>query len=113
MRFNCSDGSSDSDSDVLLAAEDEAKECCITRKHVELFDKIKKRRRIIDRLESSDEEGIDTSDITNELFTEMYRAHMKRKKTRRKRWEICLFFPGQVRQCMGDHHTFHLACLFT
>ena len=84
MRFNCSDGSSDSDSDVLLAAEDEAKECCITRKHVELFDKIKKRRRIIDRLESSDEEGIDTSDITNELFTEMYRAHMKRKKTRRK-----------------------------
>ena len=82
--LNSSDGSSDSDSDVLLAAEDEAKECCITRKHVELFDRIKKRRRIIDRVESSDDESIDTSDITNEYFTEMFRAHMKRKKTRRK-----------------------------
>ena len=51
---------------------------------MELFDKIKKRRRILDRLESSDEEAIDTSDITNEYFTEMFRAHLKRKKMRRK-----------------------------
>ena len=82
-----SDGSSDSDSDVLLAAEDEAKGNPITRQHVELFDKIKKRRRIIERIcskDSSDEDAVDTSEITNELFTEMFRAHNKRKKLRRK-----------------------------
>merc|ERR1711981_917515 len=82
QHFN--DGSSDSDSDVLLAGEDEAKECPITRKYVELFDKIKKRRRILEKINDSDEDSIDTSDITHEYFTEMFRSHIKRKKLRRK-----------------------------
>ena len=73
---------------MLLAAEDEAKGCSITRKHVENFDKIKKRRRIIERIyniDSSDEDdAMDTADITHEYFTEMFRAHNKRKKLRRK-----------------------------
>jgi RNase adaptor protein for sRNA GlmZ degradation len=56
----------------------------MTRKHVELFDKIKKRRRILEKLDDSDDDLIDTSDITNEYFTEMFRSHLKRKKLRRK-----------------------------
>ena len=79
-----SDGSSDSDSDVLLAAEDDSKECTMTRKHVELFDRIKKRRRIIEKIDTSDEDAVDTADITHEYFTDMFRAHIKRKKLRRK-----------------------------
>ena len=71
----------------MLAAEEEAKDCSITKKHVEIFDKIKKRRRIIDKAfktKSADEEAIDTNGITHAHFTEMFRAHIKRKKLRRK-----------------------------
>ena len=72
---------------MLLAAEDEAKSTPITRENVELFDKIKKRRRIIEQRicnTDSSEDEIDTSAITDELFVEMFRAHIKRKKLRRK-----------------------------
>lgn len=85
--FPYRDRASDSDSDVLQAAEDEADLAPITTKHVEAFDRIKRQRRYIDPklLEgefSSDDE--DPIDVTEQDFISLFRSHVKRKRLRRK-----------------------------
>ena len=83
-------GSSSDDAEALDAAEAEARLDPITRAHVEAFDKIKlrKRRRIRDdaywRRELGIEEEGEEFLVTEQDFVNLFRAHVKRKKLRRK-----------------------------
>ena len=88
--------SEEDDSDALDAAEEEAKLEPVTRKHVEAYDKIKRRHRFIDpdlyKGEFSSEDDVAASEaeqssvftVTEQDFIALFRAHVKRKKLRRK-----------------------------
>lgn len=76
------------DSDVLELAENEAMFAPINRKTTKTFDKMKRRRRKIDKnltlrgQFSSDEE--DDFTLDEEQIKEMLKMHVKRKKLRKK-----------------------------
>ena len=86
-------GSSSDEPEALDTAEAEARLDPITRAHVEAFDKIKlrKRRKIRDdafwRRELGIGEGSEPEEeflVTEQDFVNLFRAHVKRKKLRRK-----------------------------
>lgn len=88
--------SSDAESDILESAENDAKRLPLTHSQVRLFDKsmTMKRRRYIERhidLDDTDEENDNNddasdedNDVNDEEFIELFRAHIKRKKMRKK-----------------------------
>ena len=86
--------SSDADSDVLESAENDAKRFPLTHSQVKLFDKsmAMKRRRYIERhidLDDTDDDNDndasdDDNDLNDEEFVELFRAHITRKKMRKK-----------------------------
>ena len=77
------DNMSDADSETLEAAEDEARMRPINRHHVEVFDKLPdgmRKRRYISAWPGEDLLPV----VSDERFTEIFRGHIKRKRTRRK-----------------------------
>ena len=77
------DNMSDADSDTLEAAEEEARWLPITRKHVEIFDKLPdglRKRRYISTWPGEDHLPV----VSDDKFVELFRSHVKRKRTRRK-----------------------------
>ena len=81
---------SSDEAEALDNAEAEARLDPITRAHVEAFDKIKlrKKRKLRDDAYWRQELGFDTEDeefrVTEQDFVNLFRAHVKRKKLRRK-----------------------------
>lgn len=74
---------SDADSETLEAAEEEARFRPITRHNVEVFDKLPdgmRKRRYITAWPG--EEMLPC--VSDEKFTELFRGHVKRKRTRKK-----------------------------
>ena len=74
---------SDADSETLEAAEEEARWLPMTRKHVEVFDRLPdgmRKRRYITAWPG--EENLPV--VSDEKFVELFRAHVKRKRVRRK-----------------------------
>ena len=100
-------GSSSDEADALDTAEAEARLDPITRAHVEAFDKIKlrKNRRIKDdaywRKQLGIEEEKEDFLVTEQDFVNLFRAHVKRKKLRR-RYRAHPNFELVSRHC---HHT--------
>ena len=77
------DNMSDADSETLEAAEEEARWLPMTRKHVEVFDRLPdgmRKRRYITAWPG--EENLPV--VSDEKFVELFRAHVKRKRVRRK-----------------------------
>ena len=79
------DNVSDADSETLEVAEEEARWKPISRKHVEIFDRKNgaegmRKRRFITAWPGEDLLPV----VSDEKFTELFRGHVKRKRTRRK-----------------------------
>ena len=77
------DNMSDADSDTLEAAEEEARWLPLTRKHVEVFDKLPdgmRKRRYITPWVGEDRIPV----VSDDKFVELFRSHVKRKRVRRK-----------------------------
>ena len=78
------DNMSDADSETLEAAEEEARWRPITRHHVQVFDKLPsdgmRKRRYISAWPGEDLCPV----VSEDKFTEIFRGHVKRKRTRRK-----------------------------
>jgi hypothetical protein len=78
--------SSEDDSDVLQAAENEARVCNVTKRHTTVLDRMKKCRRYIDSRLDSDSSGVEDDDeeVSDAQFREMLKLHIQRKKQRKK-----------------------------
>lgn len=76
------DYGSDADSEILETAEEEARRVPLTHRHVRAFDKMHDGCRRHRYITPGCDENVDLVD--DELFSELFRAHLKRKKVRRK-----------------------------
>jgi len=79
---------SEAESDVLDAAEEEAKRLPVTKLHVACFDRMKKRKRFIETADLATDDSDDNEDVEGEVsekeFLESFQNHLRRKRQRRK-----------------------------